>query len=943
MPDQAPKKKNAHNLLSNLKSTANQDDKTVKENDTNQKQCSFDCEDAGIPAVDIQEENSEKGIEEIPNRPPKPMYDAMRVEPVLTNLIVERYEGSVDENGFFEGDSTIFFVGGHWYKGPIKDKKMNGQGTYCWSDGTMYKGEFCNNTIAGSGVYSWPDGSVYEGDVKDGLRHGTGTYKCATCPSMYIGEWVNGMRHGKGVLYFDRNCETYYDGDWKYGIKNGYGVHKYKSGNVYQGQWLDNARHGKGKMHWFDRGEEYDGDWVEGVQNGYGKHTWYSKRVTVSQYPIRNEYEGSFMNGERHGYGVFRYASGAKYSGYWDKNVKSGRGEFVFKSGSVFKGMFENDHIVDYPNLVPSRMTTPEIVESGLPVRSQTPLRNLSPAPGPVDALLELNLHELFVEGHFDIERQQTEMEELTRIVLRYMTPIKHIYKFYSKLGVFDSADNAFIMVRMQFWRFLKDCKLHTLGHTLMNIDFIDGISDAKDDYHNQNTQIYIRDFINVLVNISYLLFKDDFAEDDNYNISKCMLKMLTTYVLPNACIVKGSLFQKPELTVEALKYQKKCEDIFMHCRKVINKHDMKKGLRIRDFLWLLKDLKLINSSLTVKKFLDAIYKDDQAMLEERCFNLNNSIVFLEFFETLLDCSQHFRSESSKTEEEREHMKNTTIENAEGKSSNLTKLDDETMNAETGMEQPKSPASASPNKSPILPETRSSNDHVSNEVAQSPSKTSEVNSFRKTSAAGGSRKDQHSTREGGSVSGGSKSKRRGTLENAEADSKPAHTLNGKVKGAKEKEKSSKSVGKSAKKVVIENGKERNTNASVSFDMDHEPERQSFSQLEITTVSEDHSSIKQSNAKIADLALDQGSSIAAEDLMQIHEDSKEPSLNNMNPNSALNMGNVVIEESADDSNEKLQNWISNLQVFLEDHFFPAFELQKKIDEVLNKTKINTNST
>ena len=93
-------------------------------------------------------------------------------------------------------------------------------------------------------------------------------------------------------------------------------------------------------MHWFDRGEEYDGDWVEGVQNGHGKHTWYSKRVTVSQYPIRNEYEGNFVNGERHGYGVFCYASGAKYSGYWDKNVKSGRGEFLFKSGSVFKGLY---------------------------------------------------------------------------------------------------------------------------------------------------------------------------------------------------------------------------------------------------------------------------------------------------------------------------------------------------------------------------------------------------------------------------------------------------------------------------------------------------------------------------------------------------------------------------------------------------------------------------
>ena len=118
-----------------------------------------------------------------------------------------------------------------------------------------------------------------------------------------------------------------------------------------------------------------------------------------------------------------------------------------------------------------------------------------------------------------------------------------------------------------------------------------------------------------------------------------------------------------------------------MHYRKVINKGDMKKGLRIRDFLWLLKDLKLINSSLTVKKFLDAIYKDDQAVLEERCFNLDNSIVFLEFFEALLDCSQHFRSESSKTEEEREHKKCATIENGGGKSSNVTKLDDEAMNA----------------------------------------------------------------------------------------------------------------------------------------------------------------------------------------------------------------------------------------------------------------------
>ena len=91
-------------------------------------------------------------------------------------------------------------------------------------------------------------------------------------------------------------------------------------------------------MHWFDRGEEYDGNWVNGIQNGEGTHTWFSKRVAISQYPIRNEYIGNFVDGLRHGYGVFYYASGAKYSGEWSKNLKSGKGEFMFKNGSVFTG-----------------------------------------------------------------------------------------------------------------------------------------------------------------------------------------------------------------------------------------------------------------------------------------------------------------------------------------------------------------------------------------------------------------------------------------------------------------------------------------------------------------------------------------------------------------------------------------------------------------------------
>ena len=95
----------------------------------------------------------------------------------------------------------------------------------------------------------------------------------------------------------------------------------------------------------------------------------------------------------------------------------------------------------------------------------------------------------------------------------------------------------------------------------------------------------------------------------------------------------------------------------------------------------MLKDLKLINSSLSVSTFLDAVYSEDQAMLEDRCFNLENNVVFLEFFETLLTCSQHFTTESSKTDEENENTKNAVVDAADMKSPTLTKDEEESVNA----------------------------------------------------------------------------------------------------------------------------------------------------------------------------------------------------------------------------------------------------------------------
>ena len=203
--------------------------------------------------------------------------------------------------------------------------------------------------------------------------------------------------------------------------------------------------------------------------------------------------------------------------------------------------MFENDHIVDFPDLMPSGMTTPDIVEAGIPVRSQTPMRAPSPgaAVGTVDAVLDINLTEIFIAYQFDIEQQQIEVDEVTRVILRHMTQIKQIYKFYSSLGTLETPDNTFVMSRMQFWRFLKDCGLHTFGFTLVDLDSADGISETKEDIHDPSTKIYVRDFVNGLIHIAYMIFKEDDEAEESF-VSSSLLKMITENVLPNACTVKG-------------------------------------------------------------------------------------------------------------------------------------------------------------------------------------------------------------------------------------------------------------------------------------------------------------------------------------------------------------------------------------------------------------------
>jgi hypothetical protein len=63
-------------------------------------------------------------------------------------------------------------------------------------------------------------------------------------------------------------------------------------------------------------------------------------------------------------------------------------------------------------------------------------------------------------------------------LLIRNITWLRKIYTFYSNIGYEESPDNTYIMNRMQFWRFMKDCHLHHNDMTLMEMDRVLGITD---------------------------------------------------------------------------------------------------------------------------------------------------------------------------------------------------------------------------------------------------------------------------------------------------------------------------------------------------------------------------------------------------------------------------------------------------------------------------------
>ena len=172
--------------------------------------------------------------------------------------------------GKADGEGTLMFTNGVWYKGAWKNNMFNGKGYLRFPSGEYYEGEFKEHMMQGKGMMSWPTGEKYEGEFLNNQFNGQGkfTWKNGT---FYKGEFSKGEASGTGVIHWP-NGERY-EGQMANGNATGKGAYYFPSGEWYRGEVKSLAFDGVGVYHWPD-GAYYVGEFKQDRLNGEGYYVW---------------------------------------------------------------------------------------------------------------------------------------------------------------------------------------------------------------------------------------------------------------------------------------------------------------------------------------------------------------------------------------------------------------------------------------------------------------------------------------------------------------------------------------------------------------------------------------------------------------------------------------------------------------------------------------------
>lgn len=135
--------------------------------------------------------------EEEKGKPPVPS-PPLRKGPETIAFANGYYRGPLKE-GHMEGEGVFTFNDGGRYEGQFRRGVMEGHGRLTKSDGSRYEGEFREGRMHGRGLLIWKDGSRYEGPFSEGLMDGVGQY---TWPNgdRFRGLFEKGRRTDQGII-----------------------------------------------------------------------------------------------------------------------------------------------------------------------------------------------------------------------------------------------------------------------------------------------------------------------------------------------------------------------------------------------------------------------------------------------------------------------------------------------------------------------------------------------------------------------------------------------------------------------------------------------------------------------------------------------------------------------------------------------------------------------
>ncbi|CAF3844961.1 unnamed protein product [Rotaria magnacalcarata] len=430
-----------------------------------------------------------------------------------------------------------------------------------------------------------------------------------------------------------------YEGGKEKGLFEGYGKATYVGGHSYTGDWSGGMMNGQGRYEWAD-GVVYSGTIVNNQIDGVGTYQW-----PDGSYSNLNEEQSCISNLAQNCF------------------TSQNDGKVILRNGTMIEADFQNDRIITPLTSDMTSMLTIELPE----IVSKTPIPSASNTLDPMNLRrsesrntispnFKLQFDGAFHHMSTGEDDKKKISDQMFHVLFRHLPQLKQIYRIYARLGVDlqTNIDNTFLMTRIQFWRFILDCNLHSYGVTTTEYDRLIAECLPTENIHGPDESILVREFLNAIAIICFHLHRlkkiqSEIAPSEKQPISlqiaTSMEAIIEKNILQLAGNIRGNLFTEPLKFIQAARYKEQCYKIYLafSTRNKKEPHDM--IMQKRDFLLMLKRLQLVDPvHLTASRIIAILAEDDPNIrplgsTTPTDIRLDIDMCFLEFFEALIACA----------------------------------------------------------------------------------------------------------------------------------------------------------------------------------------------------------------------------------------------------------------------------------------------------------------